>query len=350
MARKQTTEIKPGESKASTLARIKNSLNIDIYELPKDDVIEAIPTPSRWLNDKIGGGFAKGYFTLLNGMQSSGKTTLVLQTIAYNQKINPDFRVLFIDAEHAFKVQYAIKLGVDMSKVDVARTLDMDDIYSTLYASCCDLDKFTLTDKTKNTYFQNYDLIVIDSIDAMMVEADLQNDSMISNRMGLKASGMSNGIKKALTAVNRTKTAVVMINQFRENIGGYGAPTTTPGGTAKEYYAFVRIDMVGTTAIKTGEEQIGNDVKVTVYKNKNGMPKGKTIWKMFYGDGFKFMSEVLTDALTKGAIIKAGSWYKFLDKDENGELTQVSLAQGEIAMLNLLEDNLELIEKIDNFV
>lgn len=343
MAKKQPETAK--QTKQSLLTKISLAVDVEVYELPKDDVIETIPTPSKWLNSQIGGGFCKGYITLLNGAQSSGKTTFVIQTIVHNQQLNPDFRVLFIDAEHAFNVQYAKSLGVNMEMVDVVRTLDMDDIYQMIYAACCDLDKFSKTDKLKNHYQNNYDMIVVDSIDAMVVEADLQNDSMINGRMGLKAASMSTGLKKSLTALSASKTSVVFINQFRETLSSYGSPVTTPGGNAKEYYAYNRIDLHGSTALKAGEKQIGNEVRVLVYKNKNGSPKDKTIWEMYYGRGFDFNSEVLEYADLTGQIIKRGAWF-YLVEQEDDKPKETALANGKPAMLKLLSDNPELVQKI----
>lgn len=322
------------------LQKLQGALNKEFYVVPPDEVLEFIKTPCRFINSQTG-GFGKGFMTFINGMESSGKTTIVLQTIAYNQAIDPEFTALLIDAEHAYNPQYAASLGVDLTRLDVIRTTELSTGFDIIRHSCLDMgEKFDSKNILNNKYMKNYDLILIDSIDALQHDEDINNEDITKERMGLKARAVGSGIRKIITGVSITKTAVVFINQLRENIGDiFGPAFTAPGGNAQKFYAFVRIDMHAGKAIKDGNEVIGNMVNTTIVKNKAGKPKGKKALALHYGKGFSMVTEMLEEAVLTNVVEKKGAFYYYND---------TKLGQGEMNVINILSDNPELCDEINS--
>lgn len=326
------------KEKSSILDLIRSRVDCEANILPPTDIIEAVKTPSLQIN-RACKGFCSGYMTFVNGMESSGKTTFVLQTIAHNQSTNPDFRALFIDAEHAFNWEYAIALGVDPDRTEVIRTERMEEVFEIIRHSCFDMDSYDKGTIIKNKVKKNYDLIVVDSTDALQVPEDINNEDILKNRMGLRAMAFGAGLRKILPWISQSKTAIVFINQFREKLDGYGDPKVVGGGNAQKYYAYVRLDLRAGAKHKEGDTFVGNEVVFEVFKNKAGTPKGKFTIDLFYGSGFNFGAEVFDIAVQKGVVTKSGSWYSYED---------TKLAQGRAAALEVLSDNPELLEEISS--
>ncbi|MEG2573758.1 MAG: recombinase RecA, partial [Bacteroides sp.] len=218
--------------------------------------IEVIPTGSIALNAALGvGGYPKGRIIEIYGPESSGKTTLAIHAIAEAQKLGGIAAI--IDAEHAFDRFYASQLGVDVDN---------------LWISQPDNGEQALEIAEQLIRSSAIDIIVIDSVAALTPKAEIEGD-MGDSKMGLQARLMSQALRKLTSAISKTKTTCIFINQLREKIGVmFGSPETTTGGNALKFYASIRLDIRGTQQLKDGEEIIGKQAKVKVVKNKVAPP------------------------------------------------------------------------------
>ena len=203
----------------------------------------------------LGGGYPKGRIIEIYGPESSGKTTLTLHAIAEIQKQGGT--AAFIDAEHALDPAYAKKLGVDTENLLVAQPDNGEqalEICETLVRS------------------NAVDLIVVDSVAALVPQAEIDGD-MGDSHMGLQARLMSQALRKLTGIINKSKATVIFINQIRMKIGVmFGNPETTTGGNALKFYASVRADIRRISQIKQGDDIIGNRTKVKIVKNKIAAP------------------------------------------------------------------------------
>ena len=182
------------------------------------------------------------------------------------------------------------------------------------------------------------DLVVIDSVAALTPKAEIEGD-MGDNRVGLQARLMSQALRKLTATINKTQTTCIFINQLREKIGVmFGSPETTTGGNALKFYASVRIDIRKGTAIKDGDEILGNQVRVKVIKNKVAPPFKKAEFDLMFNEGISRAGELVDLGVEHGILSKAGSWYSY---DGN------KLAQGRDGAKKVLLDNPELAAEIE---
>ena len=290
-----------------------------------DDKIEdipVIPTGSVGLNVALGvGGYPRGRVIEIYGPESSGKTTLAIHAMAEVQKQGGIAAI--IDAEHAFDRFYAEKLGVNTNELLIAQPDSGEqalDIADELIRSAA------------------VDLVVIDSVAALTPKAEIEGD-MGDNRVGLQARLMSQALRKLTATINKTQTTCIFINQLREKIGVmFGSPETTTGGNALKFYASVRIDIRKGTAIKEGDEILGNQVRVKVIKNKVAPPFKKAEFDLMFNEGISRAGELVDLGVEHGILSKAGSWYSY---DGN------KLAQGRDGAKKVLLDNPELAAEIE---
>ncbi len=286
--------------------------------------IETIPTGSISLDLALGGGIPKGRIVEIYGPESSGKTTLTLHVIAELQKSGGT--AAFVDAEHALDPAYAKRLGVDIEKLLVSQPDSGEqalEIVETLVRS------------------NAVDIVVIDSVAALVPQAEIEGD-MGDSHMGLQARLMSQALRKLTSIISRSKCTVIFINQLRMKIGVmFGNPETTTGGNALKFYASVRLDIRRTSQIKTGEEIIGNRVRVKVVKNKIAPPFRQAEFDIMYNQGISAEGDILDLATEKGIVEKAGAWFSY-----NGE----NVAQGREAAKQYLSDNPKVLKEIDKKV
>ena len=287
--------------------------------------VEVIPTGSIALNAALGvGGYPRGRIIEIYGPESSGKTTLAIHAIAEAQKAGGI--AAFIDAEHAFDRFYAAKLGVDVDN---------------LFISQPDNGEQALEIAEQLIRSSAIDIIVVDSVAALTPKAEIEGD-MGDNKVGLQARLMSQALRKLTSAVSKTRTTCIFINQLREKIGVmFGNPETTTGGNALKFYASVRLDIRGSQQIKDGEEVIGKQTKVKVVKNKVAPPFRKAEFDIMFGEGISHSGEIIDLGADLGIIKKSGSWYSYND---------TKLGQGRDAAKQCIADNPELAEELEGLI
>ena len=336
MAKKDNElEFAPGASNSEKLKALQAAMDKieksfgkgSIMKLGDEKIqdVEVIPSGSVALNYALGvGGYPKGRIIEIYGPESSGKTTLAIHAIAEAQKAGGI--AAFIDAEHAFDRFYASKLGVDVDN---------------LWISQPDNGEQALEIAEQLIRSSAIDIIVIDSVAALTPKAEIEGD-MGDNKVGLQARLMSQALRKLTSAISKTNTTCIFINQLREKIGVmFGNPETTTGGNALKFYASVRIDIRPGTAIKDGENILGKQTKVKVVKNKVAPPFRRAEFDIMFGEGISRSGEIVDLGAELGIIKKSGSWYSYND---------TKLAQGRDACKQVIQDNPELAEELEGLI
>lgn len=284
--------------------------------------IQSISTRSLSVDAAVGvGGFPRGRVVEIYGPESSGKTTLALHVVAEAQRQGGN--AAYIDAEHALDAQYAEKLGVDIDS---------------LFISQPDSGEQALEITEYLTRSGAFDVIVIDSVAALVPRAELEGD-MGDNQPGLQARLMSQAMRKLTAVVSRSNTCLIFINQIREKIGVmFGSPETTTGGRALKFYASVRIEIRRIGPIKDGENVVGNRTRIKVVKNKVAPPFKEAEFDIMYGQGISHEGDLLDLAVEHKIVDKSGAWFSF-----KGE----RLGQGRDNAKNFLIENRELCDRIE---
>jgi recombination protein RecA len=266
-------------------------------DAPADETVSVIPTGSLALDEALGvGGYPRGRMVEIFGPESSGKTTLTLHAVANVQRAGGV--AAFIDAEHAFDLQYAKAIGVDTAELLVSQpdygeqALEIADILTRSAA---------------------VDLIVIDSVAALVPKAEIDGD-MGDSHMGLHARLMSQALRKLTGIVSKSGTTLMFINQLRQKIGVvFGNPETTTGGAALKFYSSVRLDVRRIGKVTTGDTTIGNRTRVKVVKNKVGPPFTEAEFDIRWGVGVDAAADLLDVAEACAVVTKSGSHYAFGD-------------------------------------
>ena len=263
-------------------------------ERPTVDV-DVISSGSLLINQALGiGGYPRGRIIEIYGPESSGKTTLALHAIAEAQKKGG--RAAFVDAEHSIDPVYARNLGVDI-----------DD----LILSQPDSGEQALEIVEKLAYSGAFDLIVVDSVAALVPQAELDGE-MIDSSVGLQARLMSKAMRKLAGILNTHNCTVIFINQLRDKVGVmYGNPETTTGGKALKFYASIRIDIRRSEAIGSGSNISGNSVKVRIVKNKVAPPYKTATVDIIYGKGISKYGELADLGVQFEILKKTGNWYEY---------------------------------------
>jgi recombination protein RecA len=287
--------------------------------------IQVVSTGSLGLDIALGiGGLPRGRVIEIYGPESSGKTTLTLQTIAEMQKIGGT--CAFIDAEHALDVQYAQRLGINLSDLLISQP---------------DTGEQALEIADALVRSGSVDLIVIDSVAALVPKAEIEGE-MGDSLPGLQARLMSQALRKLTATIKRTNCMVIFINQIRMKIGVmFGNPETTTGGNALKFYASVRLDIRRTGSIKKGDEVIGNETRVKVVKNKVAPPFKQAEFDIMYGAGISREGEIIDLGVEARIVDKSGAWYSY-----NGE----RIGQGKDNVREFLKEHPEMAFEIENRV
>ncbi|TGL40843.1 recombinase RecA [Leptospira perdikensis] len=287
--------------------------------------MSVVSTGSLDLDIALGiGGFPSGRILEIYGPESSGKTTLTLSAIAETQKKGGI--AAFIDAEHALDPAYAKKLGVNVDDLLVAQPDNGEEALEI----CESLVRSNAID-----------LIVIDSVAALVPKAEIEGD-MGDSHMGLQARLMSQALRKLTGTISKSNTTVIFINQIRMKIGVmFGSPETTTGGNALKFYASIRLDIRRIETLKEKEEPIGNRVRVKVVKNKCAPPFRQAEFDIMYATGINKESSLIDLAVRHDLVGKAGSWYSY-----GGE----KIGQGKEQVRNFFLENPDIAFKIENQV
>ncbi len=284
--------------------------------------IEVVSTGSLGLDIALGiGGLPRGRIIEIYGPESSGKTTLSLQSISEMQKVGGI--CAFIDAEHALDVQYASKLGINLNDLLISQPDNGE-------------QALEITDALVRS--GSIDLIVIDSVAALVPKAEIEGE-MGDSLPGLQARLMSQALRKLTSNIKRTNCIVIFINQIRMKIGViFGNPETTTGGNALKFYASIRLDIRRIGSIKKGEELIGNETRVRVVKNKVAPPFKQAEFEIMYGSGISRESEITDLGVLAGILNRSGSWYSY-----NGN----RLGQGKDSVREFLREHKEICVEIE---
>lgn len=287
--------------------------------------LEVISTGSIALDAALGvGGYPKGRIIEIYGPESSGKTTFALHAIAEAQKKGG--YAAFIDAEHALDPVYAKALGVDVDNLILSQPDDGEqalEIVEALIRS------------------NAIDIIVIDSVAALVPKAEIEGD-MGASHVGLQARLMSQAMRKLAGAIAKSKAVAIFINQIREKVGVlFGSPETTSGGRALKFYATIRLDIRRVDQIKVGTEPIGNTTRIKVVKNKVAPPFRTADVDLIYGKGISHEGELLDLAVNADIVEKSGAWFSY-----NGE----RLGQGRENVKELFKTRPDLCKEIEEKV
>ncbi len=283
-------------------------------ELSERMALDVISTGSIALDLAIGvGGFPRGRIVEIYGPESSGKTTIALHAIAEAQKLGGT--AAFVDVEHALDPTYAAAIGIDLDHLLVSQP---------------DTGEQALEIAEMLVRSNAVDVVVVDSVAALVTKAELEGE-MGDTHVGLQARLMSQALRKLTSAISRSKTIMIFINQLREKVGVmFGSPETTSGGRALKFYASLRLDVRKLEQIKIGTDVVGSRTRVKVVKNKVAPPFRQAEFDMTYGRGISRMGSILDIALEKNLVGKSGSWYTYGEQ---------RIGQGRENAKNYLEEN-----------
>ena len=289
------------------------------------EAIPAISTGSLGLDIALGiGGLPKGRIVEIYGPESSGKTTLTLQTIAECQKAGGT--AAFIDAEHALDPVYAGKLGVNVDDLLVSQP---------------DTGEQALEIADMLVRSGSVDILVVDSVAALTPRAEIEGD-MGDTHVGLQARLMSQALRKITGNIKRSNCLVIFINQIRMKIGVmFGNPETTTGGNALKFYSSVRLDIRRIGSVKQGDEVVGNETRVKVVKNKVSPPFRQAEFQVMYGKGIYHMGEVLDLGVQEGLVEKSGAWYSY-----DGQ----RIGQGKANAAQFLDENRATADEVEKML
>ncbi len=284
--------------------------------------IEGISTGSLSLDIALGGvGVPRGRVTELFGPESSGKTTMALHIIASAQRQGGV--AAFIDAEHALDTTWAKRLGVDVSGLLVSQP---------------DTGEQALEIAEMLIRSNSVDVIVIDSVAALTPKAEIEGE-MGDSHMGLQARLMSQAMRKLAAVINKSKTALIFINQIRMKIGVmFGNPETTTGGRALKFYSSVRIDIRRIGTIKDSGGAVGSRVRARVVKNKIAPPFRDSEFDIMFDSGISYEGDLIDLGVGCEVVEKSGAWLNYGD---------IRLGQGREKAKQYLAENKELREELE---
>jgi recombination protein RecA len=285
--------------------------------------VATISTGSIGLDLALGiGGYPRGRVIEIFGPESSGKTTLTLHAAAEAQRVGGT--AAFIDAEHALDIHYARALGVDTGELLISQP-------------DCGEQALEIADLLVRS--GAVDLVVIDSVAALIPRAELEGD-MGDQHVGLQARLMSQALRKLAANISKSNSLVIFINQIRMKIGVmFGSPETTTGGNALKFYASQRLDIRRIGSIKQGEDVVGNRTRVKVVKNKLAPPFRTVEFDIMYGEGISRAGDLIDLGVENGVIEKSGAWFSFL-----GE----RIGQGRENAKAFLKDNPDVARKVES--
>lgn len=281
------------------------------------------------------GGIPQGRIIEIYGHESSGKTTACLEFIEacqnhYFEDKDRYGEVAFIDAEHAFDPEWAKNIGVKLDKLLLSQPNSGD-------------EAFSIIETMVNSKL--IDLIVVDSVAALVPQVELNGDISDSN-IGAQARMMSAGLRRLRGIVNTSKTTIIFINQIREKIGVmFGNPETTPGGKALKFYSSIRAEVRRGATIKEGDDTVGFRTSMKIVKNKVAPPFTRAEFDICFGlpkrptYGIDSTASLLETAVDNKIVTRSSSWYSYENtKIGNGTANAVSFLNENPAIYNEIRD------------
>jgi recombination protein RecA len=311
-------DLKDNKELKTALAAIEKEFGkgsiMSLGDMTAQDV-EGISTGSLSLDIALGGkGLPRGRVIEIFGAEASGKTTIALHTIAQAQKAGGV--AAFIDAEHALDPSWAKRLGVNLEELLVSQPGYGEEalrIAEMLIKS------------------NAVDIIVIDSVAALVPKNEIQDSEIGDTKVGLQARLMSQALRILSPTINKSKTCMIFINQIRQKIGVmYGDPNTTTGGLALKFYASVRMEVKRVTHVKDGDETIGAETRVRVVKNKIAPPFRNAEFEILHDRGIDFEGDVMKLAIEDEVVDKSGAFFSYKEQ---------RLGQGKDKAVQFLRDN-----------
>lgn len=291
-------------------------------EIHSDLATDCIPSGSLALDLALGiGGIPRGRVTEIYGAEAAGKSTLALHIMAQSQLLGGV--AAYIDVEHALDPSYAGNVGVKVEDLLVSQPDDAE--------QALEITEYLVRSGA-------VDVVIVDSVAALVPRAEIEGD-MGDAHVGLQARLMSQALRKLTSAIHRSKTAVLFINQLREKVGVmFGSPEVTPGGRALKFYSSVRIDLRRVDSIKQGTEVVGNRVRARVVKNKVAPPFRTAEFDIMFNKGISWTGDLLDLGANQDIIKKTGAFYSYGD---------VRLGQGRENAKEFLEREEELAHQIE---
>src|SRR5579872_1449901 len=282
---------------------------------------DVISTGALALDIALGvGGVPRGRVVEIYGPESSGKTTLGYHIISEAQRSGGV--AAFIDAEHALNPEYAGNVGVDIDNLLISQP---------------DSGEQALEIAEMLVRSGAIDVVVVDSVAALVPRAELEGE-MGDAHVGLQARLMSQALRKLVGAISKSRTTVIFINQLREKVGVmYGNPEVTTGGRALKFYASMRIEIRRIESIKSGDQVLGQRVRVKVVKNKLAAPFRDAELDIIFPRGISRAGSLLDVAVAQGIVTRTGTWFAYKD---------MKLGQGRDNAREFLESNPELAQEI----
>lgn len=283
--------------------------------------VSGIPTGALSIDLTLGGmGLPRGRIIELFGPESSGKTTLALHAVASAQREGGI--AAFIDAEHALDPLWAKKIGVNLEDLLVSQPTSGEEA----------LQIAEMLIKSNAV-----DIIVVDSVAALVPRAELEGD-IGDSHVGLQARMMSQAMRKLTGVISKAKTCVIFINQIREKIGVmFGSPETTPGGRALKFYSSCRVDVRRISQLKEGDNIIGMRMKIKVVKNKVAPPFRQTEVDMLGSRGISLEADLIDLGIVYNLIARSGTWLSYGD---------IKLGQGRDKARAYLEEHPEIVAEL----
>lgn len=285
--------------------------------------VEAMATGCFAIDRVIGvGGLPRGRILELYGEPSSGKTATCLFLISQIQKDGGT--CAFLDAEYSFNGEFAKAIGVDTTKLFISQPTTLEEGADTLRALVAT---------------NQIDLIVIDSVAALVPKKEVEGEEMLANSMAVQAQLMSKMLRVLTGEVARSKTCVIFINHLKERMGVFwGDKSTTPGGKSLKFFASVRLAVSKGEKVKgKNDEQIGSVVKITAQKNKVAPPWRKKEFTLYYKTGVDLEADTLDTAEELGVVKKTGNTYEF---------EGLPIGVGRVKTIELLKESEEIYKKV----
>ncbi len=332
---------------AKVVAKLNKKFGPETIVLGKDirdDVLGRVTSGSLALDVALGGGWPSNQWHEIVGEASNGKTAIALKTIAANQKLDPEFTTIWVAAEQ-WVPSYAEMCGVDLSRVYVISTNIMEEAYEAVI-------EFVET--------KAVDCVVIDSLPALvpiaedekdMDEATVGRGALLTGKFFRKVGKAS---KRSLVESERPFIGL-LINQYRMKIGVmYGDPKTTPGGEAKNYAFFTRVEVKRDDWIEegTGQEKrrIGQTIRVRTLKNKSAPPSQTAYIDFYFDDGvtldkgsYDSAKEIVALGIIYKVITRAGAYYRYDARQWQGADALVSSIREEVDLKEALDKDVRSV-------